>query len=114
MTSIPDTSAFQIEVAKHPGVVLVDFYTDGCAPCRMMTPVLEELARERNDIKIVKVDAASNFELAAQFRVQAVPTFLLFNSGQVCGQFTGARSKKALVSWIETNRPISVLSRSEA
>ena len=105
MTTFPDTNIFQTEVTEHPGVVLVDCYADGCAPGRRMMPVLEEWAKERTDTEIVKVDAASNYEVTAQFRVPAVPTFLPFNNnGQVRGQFMGARSKKDLVSWIEANR----------
>lgn len=104
MKIIPDSSTFESEVTKHAGIVLVDFYTDTCPPCRMMNPVLEELAKERSDLKIVKVDAASNYEVAVQFRVSTVPTFLLFTNGQVRGQFTGLRAKKDLVSWIEANR----------
>jgi thioredoxin 1 len=104
MKTIADGNAFDAEVTKQTGIVLVDFYTDDCAPCRMMMPVLEELSNEQNDFKIVKVDAAANLELAANFRVSAVPTFVLFNNGQVKGQFTGARSKKNLLAWIDSNR----------
>ena len=104
MTTIPDAATFQSEVVKFPGAVLVDFYTDGCNPCRLMMPVLEELAKEQSTLKIVKVDAAANFEVAATFRVQAVPTFLLFQGGEVRAQFTGARSKRDLISWIDSNR----------
>ena len=104
MTTIADSKAFEREVTGHSGLVLVDFYTDGCAPCRMMAPVLEELSKERSGLKVVKVDAATNIEVAGQYRVQAVPTFLLFNNGQVRGQFTGARSKKDLASWIDSNQ----------
>jgi thioredoxin 1 len=104
MKTIVDGNAFDSEVTKQTGIVLVDFYTDDCAPCRMMMPVLEEISNEQNDFKIVKVDAAANFELAANFRVSAVPTFVLFNNGQVKGQFTGARSKKNLLAWVDSNR----------
>ncbi len=104
MKTIVDENDFDAEVIKQTGVVLVDFYTDGCAPCRMMMPVLEELAIEQSELKIVKVDAAANNALAANFRVSAVPTFVLFNNGQVKGQFTGARSKKNLIEWISSNR----------
>jgi thioredoxin 1 len=104
MKIIPDQNTFETEVVKQSGVILVDFYTDDCAPCRMMIPVLEELSNEQSDFKIVKVDAATNFELAASFRVSAVPTFVLFNNGQVKGQFTGARSKKNLLDWVNSNR----------
>lgn len=70
----------------------------------MMTPVLEELATEQSNLKIVKVDAAANNAFTANFRVSAVPTFVLFSNGQVKGQFTGARSKKNLLAWIDSNR----------
>ncbi len=104
MKEIPDANSFDAEVVKQPGLVLVDFFTEGCGPCRMMNPVLAELAKERTDLKIAKVDAAANYEVAGRFGVSVVPTFVLFNSGKVKGQFSGARSKKDLVSWIEANR----------
>lgn len=104
MITIADWNTFESEVEKCAGTVLVDFYTDGCPPCRMMMPVLNELANERPDVKFVKVDAASNTDAAVRFRVSAVPTFLLFTNGQVKGQFSGARSKKDLVSWIDSHR----------
>ena len=103
MKTIDDGNAFEQEVAKQKGVVLVDFYTDGCPPCRMMAPVLEETALERAGVKIVKVNAAVNTEVATTFRVTAVPTFILFKDGQVKAQFIGARSKKDLLSWIDAN-----------
>jgi len=104
MKTISDSNTFDAEVANQPGIVLVDFFTEHCPPCRLMNPVLEELEKERNDLRIVKVDAASNYEVAARYRVAAVPTFLLFNDGQVKGQFTGSRSKKDLISWITAHR----------
>jgi len=104
MTTIPGEKEFETEVTGHSGMVLVDFYTDVCSPCRMMMPVLAELAGERTDLKIVKVNASANHTVAGRYRVQAVPTFILFNNGEVCGQFTGARSKKALATWIDSNR----------
>lgn len=104
MKSIQDQATFDNEVLRHPGVVLVDFFTDHCSPCRMMSPVVDELAKERPDVIFVKVNAASNTEVAVQYRVSAVPTFMLFANGQVKGQFTGVRSKEELASWIEANR----------
>jgi thioredoxin 1 len=104
MKIIPDWNAFETEVIKHAGTVLVDFYTDGCGPCRMMNPVLEEISGERADLKVVKVDAASNYETATKFRILAVPTFVLLQNGDVKGQFTGARSKRDLVTWIDANK----------
>lgn len=102
MKTIADLAAFDVEVTKHDGKVLVDFYTDRCAPCRMMMPVLEEIATERPDLKVVKVDAATNFDVAVQFSITAVPTFLLLDKGQIKGQFTGAKSKKDLLKWVDS------------
>jgi thioredoxin 1 len=92
---------FDNEVLRHPGTVLVDFYTEDCRPCKMMTPILNELALENaGKLKVTKIDAVANAELAAQFRVTSVPTLLLFKSGQVVGQMLGLRSKKDLLAWV--------------
>ncbi len=104
MKLIPDLVTFEAEVLNNTGTVLVDFYSDNCAPCRMMTPVLEEVSKERTDLKVVKVDAATNFDVAVKFGITAVPTFLLIKGGQICGQFSGTRSKRGMLSWIDSSR----------
>ena len=97
-----NSSNFEQEVIRSQGLVLVDFYAEKCGPCRAMAPVLEEIAQERNgSLKIVKVDAAENQQLAAQFRVTAMPTFILFENGQPQRQIIGARSKKLFTAWID-------------
>jgi len=101
MTKEVTAEQFETEVIKHPGAVLVDFYTEDCSPCRMMTPILNELAAENSGrLKVAKIDVAANAELAARFRVSAVPTLLLFKNGQVVGQMMGLRSKKDLLVWV--------------
>ena len=102
MTTIADQAQFDAEVVKHDGKVLVDFYTDRCMPCRMMSPVLEEVATERSDLKVVKVDAVANFEVAVQFSITSVPTFVIIEKGQIKGQFTGTKSKKDLLKWVDS------------
>src|SRR5215204_5664075 len=100
MTTELTIEQFEKEVIKHPGTVLVDFYTEDCAPCRMLTPILNELAAENSErLKVAKVDVTANAELAARFRVAAVPTLLLFKNGQVTGQMLGLKSKKDLLAW---------------
>jgi thioredoxin 1 len=100
MTTEVTTEQFEKEVINHPGTVLVDFYTEDCAPCRMLTPILNELAAENSQrIKVAKIDVAANTELAARFRVATVPTLLLFKNGQVAGQMIGLKSKKDLLAW---------------
>ena len=97
------TSAeFDTEVLKSKEPVLVDFYTDGCGPCRMMSPVLQEMETEANgSFKVVKIDAASETELAASFKVNAVPSFLVFTKGSCVGQTVGAKSKANMKKWFE-------------
>ncbi|HEX3800864.1 MAG TPA: thioredoxin family protein [Verrucomicrobiae bacterium] len=93
---------FGQEVLLSSGPVLVDFYTPDCGPCRAMAPLLDEISRERGDaLKIVKVDAGENPQLAAQFRVTAMPTFILFQDGAPQRQIIGARSKKLFTAWID-------------
>ncbi len=92
---------FDTEVVKHQGVVLVDFYAEWCGPCKMVAPILEELAKELSDVKIVKVNVDENQELAGNFSVFSIPTFLIFKNGAVKNQFVGAQSKESFVSEIK-------------
>lgn len=102
MTTEINSSNFEAEVIKHPGPVLVDFYTVGCAPCRIMAPILDEIAKERSgQLKVVKMDAGQSYELAAQFRLSGFPSFLLFKGGEVQKQITGSRSKKLFTAWLD-------------
>src|SRR5579871_1261784 len=92
---------FASEVTNSSTPVVVDFYTQNCGPCRAMAPVLAELATERAaNLKIVKVDVEQNLQLASQFRVSAMPTFILFHGGVPQRQIVGARSKKLFAAWI--------------
>ncbi|MFO1487369.1 MAG: thioredoxin [Verrucomicrobiota bacterium] len=93
---------FETEVLGSKEPVLVDFYTDGCSPCKMMAPVLQEMETEANgQFKIVKIDAAAEGQLASSFGVRAVPTFLAFSNGKCLGQTVGAKSKASLKKWLE-------------
>ena len=96
------SSQFEAEVLKSNVPVLVDFYTDCCGPCRLMSPILSEIELESSgDLKVVKVDAAAAAQLSASLGVRAVPTFLVFSRGQQAGQITGARSKKEMRKWLD-------------
>ncbi len=98
------TIDFQTEVLEHTGTVVVDFFTPGCYPCRIMAPLLEEIARESNgQLKVVKIDASENLELAAQFQVNVAPTFLLFLNGRIKGQRMGSCSKREFLNWINSS-----------
>src|SRR6266566_3157629 len=86
---------FDQEVLKSATPVLVDFWAEWCAPCKMIAPLLEELAVEYDvKVKIAKVNVDAHQGLAAQFRVVSIPTLLFFKNGQVVDQIVGLRSKK--------------------
>src|SRR6188474_1608067 len=93
---------FDSEVLRSKEPVLVDFFTDGCGPCRMLAPVLEEIGSEsQGQIKVVKIDAATESALAASFGVNAVPALFVFKNGSVVGQTIGLKSKASLKKWFE-------------
>ncbi|HBF36083.1 MAG TPA: thioredoxin [Firmicutes bacterium] len=94
-------SNFQEEVLNGKGLVLADFWAPWCGPCRMVGPILEEIAREKGDkVKIVKVNVDENPGLAANYGVMSIPTMIIFKDGQLMEQFVGALPKPVLESKI--------------
>jgi thioredoxin 1 len=90
-------SSFDSEIKKDGTPILVDFWAEWCGPCRMVTPVLEELAREyAGRVRIGKVNVDEEGSLAEKFGVQSIPTLLLFKGGRVVGQQVGAAPKDVL------------------
>lgn len=87
---------FQKEVLEAQGIVLVDFFATWCGPCQMMHPVMEKLAEERTDIKICKIDVDQEMELAMQYKVVSIPTFLVFKNGEVVNRTMGAKPQSAI------------------
>ena len=98
MTQIPTVTddAFATEVLESGTPVLVDFTAAWCPPCRVMKPVLAEIAAERPDIDIVEVDVDESMEVAAAFGVLSMPTFMLFRGGRAVATLVGARPKRRL------------------
>ena len=95
------TFAEAIEAQKKvPKKILMDVYTTWCGPCKMVAPILEQIASER-DITIAKVNTDQNRNTPGRFGVRGIPTLVLFNEGQVADQRTGAASKPNLDSWLD-------------
>lgn len=94
--AVPDITKdnFKQEVLDHKGVVFVDFHADWCAPCRVTSPVIEQLSGEIKDVKFVKVDVDSNADLASQYSIFSIPTFIIFKDGKNVSQFSGAMGKE--------------------
>ena len=92
---------FQAEVIESETPVLVDFWAPWCGPCRMVAPVLQEIAAERDDLRIVKLNTDDNPHTAANYGILAIPTMLLFRNGAEAHRIQGAMPKKRLEAELE-------------
>lgn len=92
---------FDSAVLQAEKPVLVDFWAPWCGPCKVMSPIVEEIAGEMDNFVIGKVNVDENPELARQFNILSIPTFLVFKGGQVVEQFSGSMSKDALVEKLQ-------------
>ena len=90
-------SEFDREVLQDSGTVLVDFWATWCGPCRMLSPIVDEVAEERTDVKVGKVNVDEQPDLAAEFGVMSIPTLLLFENGKLVRQAVGARPKSGVL-----------------
>lgn len=92
---------FENEVVKSALPVLVDFWAEWCGPCRMIAPIIEEIARDlEGKLKVAKINVDNEQELATQFNIMSIPTILLFKNGEVVEQIVGAMSKDQLLKKI--------------
>ena len=91
---------FQEEVMNSDKPVLLDFWAPWCGPCRRVVPIVEEIAKERPDIKVGKINVDLESELAGEFGVMSIPTLVVIKDGQIVNQSMGARPKNAILAML--------------
>ena len=91
---------FQQEVMNSDKKVLLDFWAPWCGPCRRVVPIVEEIAAERPDIKVGKINVDEQLELASQFGIMSIPTLLVMENGKVINKAMGARPKNAILNML--------------
>ena len=92
---------FNEEVINSPVPVLLDFWATWCGPCRMLSPIVDEIANERGDIKVCKINVDEEQELASQFRVMTIPSLFVMKNGQVVRQSVGAKPKQQILEMLK-------------
>jgi thioredoxin 1 len=94
-------STFDVEVLESETAVLVDFWAPWCGPCRMVSPVLEEINGERTDLRVVKLNVDENQQTAVKYEVLSIPTMILFRQGQMVKKLIGAQPKARIEAELE-------------
>ena len=91
---------FQNEVINSESTVLLDFYADWCGPCRMVSPIVDEIAEERVDIKVGKINVDEESELAERFGIFSIPALVVIKDGKIVNQSVGARPKAQILAML--------------
>ena len=94
---IESMEQFEQEVSNENGTIFIDFYATWCMPCKTMTPIIEELAKENKEVKFLKVDVDKNNELATKYNVMSIPTMLIIKNGKVTKTFVGVTDKESIM-----------------
>ena len=99
-TTVITKDNFKSEVLEHKGTVLVDFWADWCGPCRMLSPIVDEVAAENPGIKVGKINVDEQQELSAQFGIMSIPTLLVFKDGKKISESIGLIPKEQIEKMI--------------
>ena len=103
VTAISDAT-FQEEVESNDGLTIVDFWAEWCGPCKMIAPILDEIASEYGEkLKVCKIDIDANQETPPKYGIRGIPTLMLFKNGDVAATKIGALSKSQLAAFIDSN-----------
>ncbi len=94
---------FKREVLDSQQLVLIDFWAPWCGPCKMLGPILEELAQEMSNVKIVKINIDDNLEVPSQLGIRSIPTMMLYKGGENIAIKIGVLPKNSIKEWIESN-----------
>ena len=105
MTAFVTDASFEAEVIKSAEPVVVDFFAEWCGPCKAMAPTLDQVSQEMaGKVKVIKIDVDQNPEITQKYRIQAMPTLMIFKDGKVAAQQVGALvQKKKLEDWIKSS-----------
>lgn len=98
-----DEKGFEEKVLKSDGAVVIDFWAVWCGPCRMFSPIFEELAKDYKDVKFVKVNVDENETVARKYNIMSIPTTMLFKGGKPIASMIGAVPKESIKKWIDDN-----------
>ena len=95
-----NTDNFDAEVLASEKTVLVDFYADWCGPCRMVSPIVDQIAQEHPEYKVVKVNVDDDSALAIRFGIMTIPSLFVFKSGEIAAQSVGAKTKAQILAML--------------
>ena len=98
MANILNEQNFEKEILNSTGTALVDFYADWCGPCKMIAPIIDEIAQERTDVFVGKINVDDNQELAARYNVFTIPTLIVFKDGKETERISGLNTKNKILS----------------